>query len=337
MPSDTSTVGAADILVTAPLPRVTDETVRPHRLHRYWEAPDRTALLRVAGPRIRGLAAGGTVRVDAAILDHLPALEVIANFGVGYDRVDVAAAKARGVVVTNTPDVLNEEVADLTIGLLLATIRNLPQADRFVREGRWLKGAFPLSSSLRDRTIGILGLGRIGKAIAHRLEAFGVPIAYHGRSRQSGVPYTYHASLLDMARAVDTLILIAPGSADTDGLVGAEVLKALGPQGVLINVARGTLVDEPALIRALQDGTILAAGLDVFRDEPRVPDELLALPNVVLLPHVGSGSVHTRNAMGQLVLDNLLAWFDGRGPLTPVPETPWTGAGRPPAASSAAG
>lgn len=325
MSPQTGTERPAEILVTAPMPRVTEEAADPCRLHRYWEAPDRAALLGEVGPRIRGIAAGGTVRIDAAILDRLPALEVIANFGVGYDRVDVEAAKARGVIVTNTPDVLNEEVADLTLGLLLATIRRLPQADRFVREGRWPRGNFPLTASLRDRSVGILGLGRIGKAIAHRLEAFGVPISYHGRSRQAGVAYAYHASLVDMARAVDTLILIAPGTSSTEGLVGAEVLEALGPRGVLINVARGTLVDEPALLRALRDGTILAAGLDVFRDEPRVPEEFLALENVVLLPHVGSGSVHTRDAMGQLVLDNLLAWFRGAGPLTPVPETPWVG------------
>jgi lactate dehydrogenase-like 2-hydroxyacid dehydrogenase len=205
-------------------------------------------------------------------------------------------------------------------------MRSLPQADRFLREGRWLKGNFPLSASLRGRTVGIVGLGRIGKAIARRLEAADVKLAYHGRSKQAGVSYPYYPTLIEMARAVDTIILVVPGSAETDKMVDAEVLEALGPDGVLINVGRGTLVDEQALIAALRSGTILAAGLDVFEDEPNVPAELIALPNTVLLPHVGSGSIYTRNAMGQLVMDNIVAWFDGRGPLNPVPETPWSGA-----------
>ncbi|WP_247886938.1 2-hydroxyacid dehydrogenase [Azospirillum sp. SYSU D00513] len=315
-----------EILQTSPFalrsPEAFEATFKVHKL---WEASDREALLREVGPRVRGIAAGGKVEIDAAFMDTFPALEVVANFGVGYDRVDVAAAAARGVVVTNTPDVLTDEVADLTLGLLLATVRRLPQADRFLREGRWLKGAFPLSASLRGRRVGILGLGRIGKAIAKRCAAFELEVVYHGRSRQEGVPYGYYPSLVEMARAVEVLIVIAPGGAGTDGLVGAEVLDALGPNGILINVARGTVVDERALIAALTEGRILAAGLDVFEKEPQVPSELIALDNVVLLPHVGSASLHTRQAMGQLLLDNLEAWFAGRGPLTPVPETPWTG------------
>lgn len=329
--------GPVDLLLTAPMPGLGEDASSALILHRYWEAADPSALLDQVGPRIRGIAAGGRVRIDAALLDRLPALEIVANFGVGYDRVDVEAARARGVVVTNTPDVLTEEVADLALGLLLATLRRLPQADRFVREGRWPKGAFPLSPSLRGRKVGILGLGRIGKAIARRLDAFGVEVAYHGRTRQDGVAYAYHPSLLGMAEAVDVLILVAPGSDDTRHLVTAEVLAALGPEGVLVNVARGTLVDEPALVRALRDGVILAAGLDVFADEPNVPPELIALDNAVLLPHVGSASVHTRNGMGRLVLDNLRSWFAGRGPLTPVPETPWNGPAGAQGAPSRAG
>lgn len=272
---------------------------------------------------IRGLATKGKLKVDGAFMDRLPKLEIISNFGVGYDTVDAAAAAERGIIVTNTPDVLNEEVADLALGLLLATVRELPQADRYVRAGGWLKGAFPLSATLRDRKVGIVGMGRIGKAIAKRVEAFGLPIVYHTRRPQADVPYKHYDNLVAMARDVDTLILILPGGAATRNLVNAEVLAALGPRGVLVNVARGTVVDEPALLKALQDKTIAAAGLDVFVEEPRVPEAFFALDNVVLLPHVGSATHHTRNAMGQLVVDNLVSWFAGKGPVTPVAETPW--------------
>jgi lactate dehydrogenase-like 2-hydroxyacid dehydrogenase len=219
--------------------------------------------------------------------------------------------------------VLTDEVADIAIGLLIATVRRIPQADRYLREGRWLTGAYPLTASLRGRSVGIVGLGRIGKAVAHRIEAFGLPIAYHGRSRQDDVPYRYYPSLIDMAADVDTLISVAPGGASTRHIIDAAVLKALGPTGILINVGRGSVVDEEALVEALGNKTILSAGLDVFEDEPRVPAGLIAVEHAVLLPHVGSASVHTREAMGQLLVDNLTAWFEGRGPLTPVPETPW--------------
>jgi lactate dehydrogenase-like 2-hydroxyacid dehydrogenase len=273
---------------------------------------------------VRGVAMSGSPRrMDGALMDLLPSLEVIANFGVGYDAIDVAAAASRGITVTNTPDVLTDEVADLTIALLLATIRQLPQAERYLRDGKWLERAYPLTPSLRTRSVGIVGLGRIGKAVAHRLTAFGVPIAYHGRNRQADVPYRYYPSLVAMAEDVDTLVSVVPGGAATHHLINAGVLKALGPQGIVVNVGRGSVVDEMALIAALRDKTILSAGLDVFEDEPRVPAELIAMDHVVLLPHVGSASVHTREAMGQLVVDNLTAWFDGRGPLTPVAETPW--------------
>ncbi len=272
---------------------------------------------------VRGFAMSGQTRVDGALMDRFPKLEIISHFGVGYDSIDAQAAAARGIVVTNTPDVLTEEVADLTIGLILSTLRMLPQADRYLRAGNWLKAAFPLTATLRGRKAGIIGLGRIGKAVATRLAAFGVPIAYHGRTRQSDVPYRHYPSLVAMAEDVDLLISVAPGGAATKHLVNAEVLKALGPDGVLINVGRGSVVDEAALIAALRDRTILTAGLDVFEDEPRVPAELIAMDHVTLLPHVGSASVRTREAMGQLQVDNLVSWFAGRGPITPVEETPW--------------
>lgn len=272
---------------------------------------------------VRAIATRGKLRVDGALMESLPNLEIVSNFGVGYDTVDAAAAAKRGVVVTNTPDVLNEEVADLTLGLLLATVREIPQADRFVRAGAWLKGAYPLGPTLRDRTVGILGMGRIGKAIARRLDAFSVPVVYHTRRPQQDVAYRHYPSLLEMARDVDVLIVIVPGGPATRHLVNAEVLAALGPNGILINVARGTVVDEEALLAALDARSILAAGLDVFEEEPAVPPAFFGLDNVVLLPHVGSATHYTRAAMGQLVVDNIFSWFDGKGPLTPVAETPW--------------
>ena len=295
------------------------------RLHRLDEAGDTDAFFAETGPRIRGLAVGAMTPVDGALLDRLPQLEIVSSFGVGYDTIDAAEAGRRGIVVANTPDVLSDEVADLALGLLLATVRQIPQGDRYLRAGRWPEKPYPLTATLRERRIGILGLGRIGRAIARRLEGFGVAVHYHGRRRQEGIPYAYHASLIAMARAVDVLMIVAPGGPQTDGLVDAAVLEALGPDGILVNVARGSLVDEPALIAALRAGTIHGAGLDVFADEPHVSPDLLALDRVVLLPHVGSGSVHTRAMMGRLLVDNLVSWFDGKGPLTPVPETPWGG------------
>jgi lactate dehydrogenase-like 2-hydroxyacid dehydrogenase len=315
-----------DVFMPSPMmPLIVDGVSQHFTVHRGWPDDNLEKVLREVGPRVRGLAAGGTRRIDGAMMDLMPNLEIIANFGVGYDRVDAAEAGRRGIVVTNTPDVLTEEVADLAIGLLIATVRQLPQVDRYLRAGRWLEKDYPLTATLRERTVGIVGLGRIGRAIAKRLEAFGLGIVYHGRRQQEDVPYRYYASLVDMARDVDTLMIVIPGGDETKHLVNAEVLRALGPNGVVINVARGTVVDEQALIQALRDKTILTAGLDVFDDEPQVPQELIDMDHVVLLPHVGSASVHTRNGMGQLVVDNLVSWFSGKGPLTPVAETPWTG------------
>ncbi|WP_259466908.1 2-hydroxyacid dehydrogenase [Sphingomonas sp. PP-CE-3A-406] len=292
-------------------------------VHQLRDHADPDAFLATVSPRIRGLAASSLAgRIGSGWFDRLPALEIVANFGVGYDGIDAKAAAERGIVVTNTPGVLDEEVADLTLGLLLATLRRIPQADRHVRTGAWAQGSFPLSPTLRGRRIGILGLGAIGKAVARRLEAFGVAVAYHGRSRQSDIGYDYHATPVALAAACDVLIAIVPGGQGTQHLVDAAVLAALGPDGIFINVARGSVVDQDALIAALQDGTILAAGLDVYADEPNVPDSLRALPNTVLLPHIGSASQHTREAMGKLVVDNIRAWFDTGKALTPVSETP---------------
>ena len=304
-------------------PFLIDTLDKATTLVRLWEAPDQAALLDEVGSTIRGIACGAHAVVDAALMARLPALEIVANFGVGYDAVDTRYAAGHGIMVTHTPDVLNEEVADTTLALILNTVRQFPAAERHVRSGAWVGGAFPLSDSLRGRTVGILGLGRIGKAIATRCEAFGLAVAYHGRNAQPAVPYLFHPTLLGLAAASDILVVIAPGGAATRNLVDAAVLKALGPEGYLINVARGTVVDEAALIDALHNNTIAGAGLDVFADEPRVPEALIGMDHVVLLPHVGSASRHTRQAMDQLVADNLTSWAAGAGPLTPVPETPW--------------
>jgi|tagenome__1003787_1003787.scaffolds.fasta_scaffold20931453_3 lactate dehydrogenase-like 2-hydroxyacid dehydrogenase len=311
-----------EILQIAPMmPVVTDQIANLFTVHRLWEVSDRDAWLDEHGSRIRGVAAGGHAPVNEALLNKLPAVEIVSAFGVGYDQIDAKWAGSHGIVVTNTPDVLTDEVADLTIGLLISTVRRIPAAERHLRDGKWPSGTFPLTASLRDRKVGILGLGRIGKAIGKRLEAFGLPISYSGRNRQEGVDYAYVADPVELARQVDVLISVIPGGKATEKMIGAAVFEALGPNGIFINVGRGTAVDEAALIEALRSGKILAAGLDVFADEPNVPAELMALENTVLLPHVASGTDHTRNAMGQLVVDNLVSWFDGRGALTPVAET----------------
>jgi lactate dehydrogenase-like 2-hydroxyacid dehydrogenase len=262
-------------------------------------------------------------RIDAEFLRRFSKLEIVSVLGVGYDHVDAKWAAEHRISVTNTPHVLDEEVADTALGLLLCTVRRLPQAMRYLQEGRWQQAPFPLSeATLRDRTVGLVGMGRIGQAIARRLEAFAVPVCYHARRPNAALAYKYYPRLIDLARDADVLLVIVPGGAATRNLINADVLEALGPTGILINVARGSVVDEAALIAALRNKKILSAGLDVFAHEPMVPDELLGMDNVVLLPHVGSASVHTRAAMDQLVVDNLLSWASGSGPLTPVAETP---------------
>ena len=277
--------------------------------------------------KLRGMAVTyHTMHTGKAEMSQFPRLEMVASFGVGYDHIDCAYAREHNIVVSNTPDVLTEEVADVAMGLLIATLREFVKADKYLRSGLWQTQNYPLSvGSLRDRKVGFVGMGRIGQAIARRLEASRVPVVYHSRKPAAGVSYQHYPDLIEMAKAVDTLMIIVPGGASTAKIVNAEVLKALGPRGVLINVARGSVVDEAALVAALKSGAILAAGLDVFANEPSVPDELKAMQNVVLLPHIGSASVVTRNAMDQLVVDNLKNWFAGKAPLTPVAETPVKG------------
>lgn len=285
--------------------RQLQERYRVHKLH---EAADAEALLAEVGPRVRAIAGS---KVDAALMDRLPNLEIIANFGVGYDTVDTVAAKARNIRVTNTPDVLNDAVAELTVGLMIALARRIPQADRFVRDGKWSAGEMGLFSELSGKTVGIIGLGRIGKEIAQRLQAMKMRIAYFGRRHQQREPYVYYSNLVDMARDSDWLVVIAPGGKSTQGLVSREVLEALGPRGAVVNMARGTLIDEKAMIELLQSGGLGGAALDVFENEPEVPQALRTLENVVLSPHHGSASYQTRKGMGDLVMANLEAHFAG--------------------------
>jgi lactate dehydrogenase-like 2-hydroxyacid dehydrogenase len=289
------------------------------------EAKDRDAFI-AEHAQVHAIACSDTAyKIPGDLMARFPRLQIVASFGVGYDHMDAKWAAAHNVILTNTAGVLTEEVADTALGLLLCTVREFPQAERYLRAGKWVERAYPLTkASLRDRTVGLVGMGAIGQAIARRLDAMKVPVVYHTRKKRSEVSYRHYPSLLAMARDVDILLVIVPGGAATANMISAEVLDALGPNGILINMARGSVVDEPALIKALKDKRIMAAGLDVFANEPEVPAELMRMDNVVLLPHVGSGSIHTREKMDQLVVDNILAWAAGKPPLTPVPETPFT-------------
>ncbi len=278
-------------------------------VHRPYRADDPDALITEVGSRVRGVVTGGDLGMPDALWDRLPTLEIVAVHGVGLDKVDLDLAAARGVAVTTTPGVLTEDVAELAIGLWLSLSRRMITADRYVREGRWPRAErLPLARRATGRTVGILGLGQIGRAIADMATPFAASIAYHSRRPVEGAPYAYHASPLALAKAVDVLFLVTPG--DAGPLVDAAVLEALGPDGLLINVARGSVVDEAALVAALADGTIAGAGLDVFEDEPNVPAALLAMDNVVLQPHRGSATVEAREAMAALVLENLAGHFD---------------------------
>jgi len=315
-----------EILLPTPVPPIVVAGLeRRFRLHHLANAADRDSFLAEIGPKIRGLAAGVVAPVKADLIDRLPKLEIIAKYGVGYDTVDAEHAARRGVIVTNTPDVLTEETADTAFGLLLMTVRELGAAAQYAKEGRWSsEGPYRLTEgTLRNRTVGIIGLGRIGEAIARRLEASRVPVVYHNRRPKPGLPWRHYPDLLAMARDVDTLINVLPGNKSTEKVINAAVLEALGPRGILINIGRGNTVDETALIAALAGRHIQAAGLDVFWNEPNIDPGFLKLDNVVLFPHVGSASIHTRDAMGQLVVDNLISWFTDGRPLTPVAETPW--------------
>ena len=288
-------------------------------VHERLHEEDAAAFARIA-PGIRAICGSGESKVSAELIGQLPALEIISIMGVGYDGVDVAAAKARGVMVSHTPDVLNDDVADLALALMLNVARRIPQADQHVRQGRWPSGPMPLARKMSGARLGIVGMGRIGQAIAERARAFGMRIAYTARSAKPALPYAFHATPRELAAASDFLVVITPGGAATRKLIDAEVLRALGPEGYLINVARGSVVDEAALITALQQGTIAGAGLDVFENEPHVQEALRGLDNVVLAPHIGSATTQTRHAMAARAFDNLQAHFAGTPLPSAVPE-----------------
>ena len=294
-----------------------------YTLHRHDLAKDPDALVRDVGSRIRAVATTGGKGIKRDLIEKLPNLKLVASSGVGYDSIDIAACTERGIVVTNTPDVLTDDVADIGLALILATQRGLVRGDRWVREGRWKReGMMPLTTAISGKRLGIVGLGRIGKAVARRALPLGMQVSYFGRTRQAEVPYRFFGDLQAMCREVDILLLSCSGGDSTRNLVNADVLKALGPKGTLINISRGSVVDEPALIEALKTGGIAGAGLDVYANEPDPNADLIAMENVALYPHHSSGTVETRDAMAQLVVDNLVAFFAGKPLLTPVNQLP---------------
>jgi len=309
------------IIVTAPLPDFLYEPLkRDYRCHDYYQSSHKPGLLAAEGERIRGLVQGGGTVTPPSLLDQLPKLEIISVFGVGYDGVPVDYCRERGLKVTNTPDVLTDDVADVAVGLVLMTARGFGRLERFARAGQWQKRGPDLTTKLSGKTAGILGLGRIGKGIAQRLSAMGMKIAYTGRKPQTDVDYRFVPDLMKLAEDSDFLVVACPGGEATRNLVDAKVLSALGKKGTIINIARGSIIDEPALVSALQNGTIKSAGLDVFVDEPNVPAPLLSMDHVVVLPHVGSATRETRQAMGDLCKANLDAWFRDRRTVTLIPE-----------------
>ena len=300
-------------------PFVVDRLKKDFTLHDFVNPADPDKLLDEVGPRIRGIVAGGMKGPNANLINRLEKLEIIASMSVGFDATDVVAAQARGVMVTHTPEVLTGDVADLVMTFILMAPRRIGEAERFLRQGKWLGGRMDLGTTVRGKRLGILGLGRIGRAVARRAEVFGLHIAYHDMKPMGDLAYRSYPSLLDLAEASDMLLIACEGGQATRGLIDGAVLNALGPAGFLINAARGTIIDQAAMVAALREGRIAGAALDVFDGEPNVPAELMAMENVVLTPHIASSTHETRRAMGDLVYDNLRAHFDGNPVLTPVP------------------
>jgi lactate dehydrogenase-like 2-hydroxyacid dehydrogenase len=312
--------GMIDLLQVSPLPPFLLERLEQEfTLHDFLDAAEPDKLLDEVGPRIRGILAGGMRGANANLINRLEKLEIIASFSVGYDATDVAAAQARGVIVTHTPEVLTGDVADLAMTFILMAPRRISESERFLRSGKWLQGRMDLGTTVRGKRLGILGLGRIGSAVARRAEVFGLHIAYHDIKPMGDLAYRSYPTLLDLAAASDILLVACEGGEATRGLVDGAVMDALGPGGFLINAARGTIIDQGALVAALRQGRIAGAALDVFDGEPEVPAELLAMENVILTPHIASSTAETRRAMGDLVYDNLRAHFDGKPVPTPVP------------------
>jgi hydroxypyruvate reductase len=307
------------VLVTAPmLPSLMAKLRDAFEIRELWTAPDRQTFLAETGPVIRGIATRSAIGADAALIDALPNLEIISVFGVGVDAVDMAAARARRVIVTNTPGVLTEDTADFAIGLIFAVARRIVEGDRFVRKGAWKSGPLGRSTRVHGRAIGIVGMGRIGQAVAARAVGLSMKVHWTGPRDKPSLPYAYHADLRELARTVDFLVLTCPGGPATERMINAEVLDALGAGGMLINIARGSVVDDEALIEALKSKRIAGAALDVFREEPSVPEGYLALENVVLQPHIASTTEDTQIAVGDSMFANLQAHFGGKPPISPV-------------------
>ncbi len=303
------------LLIAGLLPAIDEKLSTTYTVHRH--KPD--AVPPDVAAKVRAVVTTGNM--PPSLFDTLPKLEIISSVSVGYDGIDVTMAAAKKIPVTNTPDVLNDDVADLAIALMVMASRRLAAADRYVRDGKWLAGAMPLTRKASRKKLGIVGLGRIGKDIARRAEAMGMTISYTNRRAVADSPYSFIPSLIGLAKENDFLVVIASAGPDATKMINKDVLEALGPDGILVNVSRGRVVDEVALVEALQSGKLGGAGLDVFEDEPRVPAALLAMENVALTPHIGSATIETRAAMGQLALDNLAAWFAGQPLLTEVSET----------------
>jgi hydroxypyruvate reductase len=307
-----------DLLLVAPIHGPSQAHLEAvYEVHHLWEATDRDGFLASIAPRVEVLVTTGGAGASRALIERLPLLRLIACFGVGVDAIDLEATRERGITVTNTPDVLTEDVADLAMGLVLASLRGIVAADRYVRAGRWLRGPMRVQTRVGGKALGIVGMGRIGQAIAVRAAAFGMAIAWHG-PRAKELPWRYEPDLIALARGVDVLVASCPGGAATRGLISRDVLEALGPRGTFVNIARGSVVDEAALVELLAAGQLGGAGLDVFSDEPQVPEALFTLDHVVLQPHQASATRETRAAMGQLVIDNVAAYIAGRPLLTPV-------------------
>jgi lactate dehydrogenase-like 2-hydroxyacid dehydrogenase len=307
-----------DLVMIAPMqPSVMASLEGKFEIHRYWKAKNKEEFL-ARNPATRFLATNGHDGCSAEIMDALPDLEIISCYGVGTDAIDLQAAKDRGIRVTNTPEVLSDAVAELALGMMLGLCRRIVDADQFIRDGKWTSGGYPLTGELTGSTIGILGLGRIGKEIARRAQAFKMQVVYHGRTEQRFEPFPYYANLEDMARDVDWLVAVVPGGGSTTKLVDRNVLKALGAKGAVVNLGRGSLIDEAAMIELLKSGELGGAALDVFEEEPKMSKELWSMPNVVLSPHQGSATEKTRWAMGDLVVRNLLAHQNGMPTITPV-------------------
>lgn len=307
------------VLMACPMnPYLEDELSKRFNLFRFWSFPDRAHFLSQNAAAIRAVVGNAFAGADASLIDALPRLEIVASYSVGLDKIDLGKCKERGIRVSNTPDVLTDDVADLAIALMLAVLRRIPQCDQYVRAGQWKKGDFRLTTRFSGKRVGIIGLGRIGSAIATRAEAFNCPIAYYSRTKKADSNYTYYPSVVELAFNCDILVVACALTEETRHIVNREVMDALGPKGYLINIGRGPHVDEPELVSALAEGRLGGAGLDVFENEPHVPEELFELDNVVLLPHVGSGTVETRKDMADIVLGNLEAHFNGKPLLTPV-------------------